>query len=220
VFVAIGRWQRMNGADRMQYVGVEAGGVVAADASVALTVQSGEPVSDGLGVLKLAEASAVLGARIGACIFNSLTLPAILWALGGLEVATACVAAAVLTLLGTRSILVFGGTRIGRLMTLQIFVSLSALYPSHAPLSALLMAIFIPLVGTFLSVSICSRLADVPSSDDQVLLEADAVVARASQPNVVDIRAAGVARRAGTRVRAQAPPTDSVVAASGNTIKH
>lgn len=194
----------------MRYVGAEAGAGVA--------IERGEGrLAQRFQVFGVDEPSAVLGARIGACVFNSFTLPAILWALGGLEAATACAVAAVFTLLSSRTVLVSGGARIAPVLLFQIVVSMLVLYPVFGAFVAFPLAVFVPLGGSLLSASVCGRIADVPATDDEVLLQADAAVARAMQPNVVDIRSASANRRANARARARAGGAEPPQAASGNT---
>jgi len=64
-----------------------------------------------------------------------------------------------------------------------------------------LLAAFFPLLGMLAFVSASARVAAIRFGRDDRPQEADVVIARATQANVVDIRAAGIARR--TAAKAQ-----------------
>ena len=161
-----------------------------------------------------AEHPAVIGGRVGACLFSSFAFPVILCALGAVDVTAAALIAAVATLVFTRPILLLGGVRIARVLTLQIAIAGLALSATFHVIPALLLAAFLPLLGMLAFVSGSSRLAATWFARDDRPYEADVVIARATQStNVVDIRAAGIARRAATRAPACAA-SDSPVAAA------
>jgi hypothetical protein len=154
----------------------------------------------GVADLCAAEHPAVMGGRLGACLFSSFVFPLGLWGLGAVEATTAALVATALTLLGTRPILLLGGLRIARVLALEIAIAGVAL------------AAFFPLLGMLSFVSASAQMAAARFATDDRPQEADVVVARATQANVVDIRAAGIARRAGPKVPPRAvsvPPVQS-----------
>jgi len=153
----------------------------------------------GLVDLCAAEHPAVMGGRVGACVFSSFAFPGGLWLLGSVDETTAALIATVLTLVATRPILLLGGTRIARVLTLQITIAVVALASTFPMIPSLLLGAFFPLLGMMLFVSSSAQLASSRFARDDRPQEADVVVARATQANVVDIRAAGIARRAGAK---------------------
>lgn len=195
----------------MGYAGAEAAEAVAVPESRggASASAAGSRVSQ----LAVAEHPAVVGARIGACLFNSLGLPTLLWAIGGVSVLSALGLAAALTLLCSRTILAFGGLRIGRVLAVEILATGWALHASYPVLILGFVAVSLPLLGMLASVMASARIASVRfARSDHHLQEADAAVARASQANVVDIRAAGAARRIAERETGLESPASTVAA--------
>jgi hypothetical protein len=167
----------------------------------------------GVGELCRVEHPAVMGGRVGACLFSSFAFPVILYVLGAVDVTAAALIAAVATLLFARPILLLGGLRIARVLTLQIALAGLALSTTFHVIPALLLAGFLPLLGMLAFVSASSRLAAAWFARDDRPYEADVVIARATQStNVVDIRAAGIARRSATKAQAVAV-SDSPAAA-------
>jgi hypothetical protein len=166
----------------------------------------------GVADLCAAEHPAVMGGRLGACLFSSFVFPLGLWGLGAVEATTAALVATALTLLGTRPILLLGGLRIARVLALEIAIA-GVAFASAFPLGpALVLAAFFPLLGMLSFVSASAQMAAARFATDDRPQEADVVVARATQANVVDIRAAGIARRAGPKVPPRAvsvPPVQS-----------
>jgi hypothetical protein len=158
----------------------------------------------GLGGVIAAEHPAVMGGRVGACIFSSFLFPAGLWALGAVDATGAALIATVATILVTRPILLLGGTRIARVLTLEIAIAALAFVSTFPVIPGLLLAAFFPLIGMLACVSASAHIAAIWLVADDRPYEADVVIARATQANVVDIRAAGIARRAGTRTPAHA----------------
>ena len=158
----------------------------------------------GVSDLCATEHPAVMGGRVGACLFTSFIFPVALWALGAVEVATATLIAAGSTLLATRPILLLGGLRIVRVLILQIGIGVLAFGSAFPVIPAFLLAAFFPLLGMLAAVSASARVASARFARDDRPHEADVVVARATQANVVDIRAAGIARRPGSKAQPRA----------------
>lgn len=146
-----------------------------------------------------------MGGRVGASVFSSFLFPAGLWALGAVDATGAALIATVVTILVTRPILLLGGTRIARVLALEIAIAALAFLSSFPVISGLLLAAFFPLLGMLACVSASAHVAAIWLVADDRPYEADVVIARATQANVVDIRAAGIARRAGTKTPARAP---------------
>ena len=140
---------------------------------------------------------------MGACVFSSFAFPVGLWLLGAVDVTGAALIAAVATMLVTRPILLLGGTRIARVLTLEIAIAALALLSTFPVFPALLLAAFFPLLGMLACVSAAAHVAATWLVADDRPYEADVVIARATQGNVVDIRAAGIARRAGAKPQAR-----------------
>jgi len=159
------------------------------------------------------EHPAVLAGRIGACLFSSFAFPAGLWMLGAVDAMTAAAIASVATLVVTRPILLLGGTRIARVLALEILIAALAFSSTFPAIPGLLLATFFPLLGMLACVSGFQRVATTWFVVDDRPFEADVVVARATQANVVDIRAAGIARRTGAKPQAR-PSTDAAAPAS------
>jgi hypothetical protein len=153
------------------------------------------------------EDPSVLIARVGVCAFASFVFPASLWMIGAVTPALACVAAAALTLLTTRPVLLVGGPRVARVVLLEILMALVLLPRVMDPLFAVSAAVFWPLLGTFALASLGARVADQAFAEDERPHEVEAAVARAMQSNVVDIRSAEAARRAAKKSRGQASGT-------------
>lgn len=175
--------------------------------SVVETAQNYEPLTSGLldrvSGLCAVEHPAVMGGRLGACLFSSFGFPLFLWGLGAVEVTTAALISAGSTLVATRPILLMGGLRIAPLLALQISAALLAFTATFPLLPALIMAAFLPLLGMLGFVSAGARVATVRFASEDRPQEADVVIARATQANVVDIRAAGISRRTGTKSQAR-----------------
>jgi len=150
------------------------------------------------------EHPSVLIARLGVCAFASFAFPASLWAVGAATPALACVAAAAMTLLTSRPVLLVGGPRVARVILLEILVALVLLPRVMDPLFAVSAAVFWPLLGTLALASLGAHVADQAFAHDERPHEIEAIVARAMQSNVVDIRSAEAARRAARKSRAQA----------------
>lgn len=150
------------------------------------------------------EHPAVMGGRVGACLFTSFVFPLGLWVLGAVELTTAALVAAGMTLLGTRPILLLGGLRVAHVLALQIAAAALALTSTMPAIPALFLAAFFPLLGMLAFVSAAAQLAAARFARDDRPHEADVVIARATQANVVDIRAAGVARRTGPKAAPRA----------------
>jgi hypothetical protein len=176
--------------------------------SISEDAQSDKAISvgfiSGLGDVIVAEHPAVIGGRIGACLFSSFVFPAGLWALGGVDANGAALIAAVATMLVTRPILMLGGTRIARVLALEIAIAALAFLSTLPAIPALLLATFFPLLGMLACVVASAHVAAIWLVADDRPYEADVVIARATQANVVDIRAAGIARRAGTKAPSRA----------------
>jgi hypothetical protein len=153
------------------------------------------------------EHPSVLVARVGVCAFASFVFPASLWAVGAATPALACVAAAALSLLTSRSILLVGGPRVARVVFLEILVALLLLPRVMDPFLAVSAAVFWPLLGTLALASIGARFADRAFAEGERPREVEAAVARAMQSNVVDIRSAEAARRAAKKARGPAAGT-------------
>jgi hypothetical protein len=147
------------------------------------------------------EHPSVLVARVGVCAFASFVFPASLWAVGAATPVLACVAAAVLSLLTSRSILLVGGPRVAWVVFLEIVVAMVLLPRVMVPILAVATAIFWPLLGTLAFAFLGARFADQAFAENERPREVDAAVARAMQSNVVDIRSAEAARRAGKKSR-------------------
>jgi hypothetical protein len=154
--------------------------------------------------LSAAEHPAVMGGRVGACLFSSLAFPAGLWGLGAVEIPTAAVIAAAATLIATRPIMTSGGLRIASVLALQFVVALVACTATLPLLPAVILAAFFPLVGMLAFVTVAAKVATVVFARDNPVQEADVVIARATQANVVDIRSAGASRRTGPKARGPA----------------
>jgi hypothetical protein len=155
----------------------------------------------------------VVGGRVGACLFSSFGFPAGLWVLGAVSPTGAAVVAILGTLLVTRLILVLGGIRVARVLALQVGIAALALFPTYSPLPALVTSAFFPLLGMLASVSAGARLAGAWFAQEERPREADMVIARATQANVVDIRAAGTSRRAaGAKPQARSISGDALSA--------
>jgi hypothetical protein len=153
------------------------------------------------------EHPSVLAARVGVCAFASFVFPASLWAVGAATPALASVAAAALSLLTSRSILLVGGPRVARAVFLEILIAMVLLPRVMDPFLAVSAAVFWPLLGTLALASIGARVADHAFAENQRPVEVEAAVARAMQSNVVDIRSAEAARRAGKKARGPAAGT-------------
>lgn len=153
------------------------------------------------------EHPSVLVARIGVCVFASFVFPASLWAVGAATPALACVAAAALSLLTSRSILLVGGPRVARVVLLETLVAMVLLPRVMDPLLAVATAVFWPLLGTLALAFMGARFADQAFAENERPREVEAAVARAMQSNVVDIRSAEAARRAGKKSRGSAAGT-------------
>ena len=191
----------MNGADRMGYVGVDGGAATTVDADGGAGGTAAAIWARRLADVGSLEHPAVLGARIGACVFSSFTLPVLWWVLGRMDPTHAAVLAAAFTALVTRPILLLGGSRIGRVLLLQIAISMWVFSVEFSHMTAFMLAVFVPLAGMLTSVTLCARIAGARFADEERVPEADAAVARATQPNVIDIRAAGSVRRVGAKNR-------------------
>jgi hypothetical protein len=158
----------------------------------------------GLGDVATAEHPAVLGGRIGACLFSSFAFPSGLWALGAVDTTSAALIAAVATLVVTRPILLLGGTRISRVLALEMLIAALAFSSTFSLIPSLILAVFFPLLGMLACVSLAAQVATTWFVADERPYEADVVIARATQANVVDIRAAGIARRSGAKPQPRA----------------
>jgi hypothetical protein len=174
---------------------------ISADAESDEAIRTG--FMSGLGDVMVAEHPAVMGGRVGACIFSSFLFPAGLWALGAVDATGAALIATGATMLVTRPILLLGGTRIARVLALEIAIAALAFLSTFPVIPGLLLAAFFPLLGMLACVSASAQVAAIRLVADDRPHEADVVIARATQANVVDIRAAGIARRAGTKTPAR-----------------
>jgi hypothetical protein len=175
---------------------------ISEDAESDATIRAG--FMSGLGDVIAAEHPAVMGGRLGACVFSSFLFPAGLWALGAVDATGAALIATVATILVTRPILLLGGTRIARVLALEIAIAALAFLSSFPVIPGLILAAFFPLLGMLACVSASAHVATIWLVADDRPYEADVVIARATQANVVDIRAAGIARRAGAKTPARA----------------
>jgi hypothetical protein len=153
-----------------------------------------------------AEHPAVMGGRIGACLFSSFAFPFVLWGLGAVDATTAALISAATTLMGTRPVLLMGGLRIAPLLALQIIVALLVFTVTFPLAPALMLAAFLPLLGMLGFVVAGASIATARFARDDRLQEADVVIARATHGNVVDIRAAGISRRGGTKSQPRSGP--------------
>ena len=172
-----------------------------------------DEIPAGLSTVYETEHPAVLGARVGATVFSSFVFPATLWALGAATPGLGCMIAALLSLLVARPLLLLGGHRVGRVVSLEIVFAAVLLPRVFSPLVAIPVAVFFPLLGMLAMGSIAARIAERAFAEYERPHEAEAAVARAMQSNVVDIRSADATRRAGKKVRgstASAPVTQTL----------
>jgi len=163
--------------------------------------------SAGFSTVYETEHPAVLGARVGVCIFSSFVFPAALWAVGAATPGVACLVAALLTVLAARPVLLLGGHRVGRVVLLEIAFAMILLPRVLTPLAAIPAAVFFPLLGILATASLAARIAERAFAEHEHPHEVEAAVARAMQSNVVDIRSADAARRAGKKARGQTTAT-------------
>jgi hypothetical protein len=183
----------------MGRVGVDGGGASTVVEGPGDAVQTASAWTLGWGELHAIEHPAVLGARIGACVFASFTLPVLWWILGETTATSAALLAAAFTVAATKATLTLGGLRIWRVLLVQIAVSAWVFHGAFSVPTALVLALFVPLTGMLATVSVCAKIAGSRFAAGEPFHEADEVVARATQPNVVDIRAAGAGRRTGAK---------------------
>ena len=168
-------------------------------------IDDADTSSPGLARVYENEHSSVLGARIGACLFSSFIFPIALWSSRAATPALACAIAAILSVLTVRPVLLLGGHRVGRVVLLEIAIAAVLLPRVFGPAVAVPVAIFFPLVGMLGVASLVAKLTErVFAERDELPHEVEAAVARAMQSNVVDIRSADAARRAGKKARGQA----------------
>lgn len=158
-----------------------------------------------------AEHPTVTGGRLGACLYSSFVFPAGLWAVGAVDAMNAAMIAAVSTLVVTRPIMLMGGTRIAGVLVLEIAIAALAFCSVFPVLLGLPLAAFFPLLGMLACVSAGQAAVGRFVEDDRPQ-EAEVVIARATQDNVVDIRAAGIARRATASAHDRAVSQPSKVA--------
>ena len=169
--------------------------------------QAVDPNSGALAALADREHPAVLGARLGACLFSSFVFPTLLWTLGAATPAFGAAIAVLMTVIGSRPLLLVGGPKIVRVVLLQIALGAVLLSRVTSPWLGIPAAVFLPLVGMLATVWLVARIAEYMSTEDHRPHEVEAAVARAMQSNVVDIRSAEAARRASKKARGQVAAT-------------
>jgi len=194
---------------------LSADGAVSVCADVERSEQTKRKFLTVLGDVAAAEHPAVIGGRVGACLYSSFVFPAGLWAVAAVDAMSAAMIAAVSTLVVTRPIMLLGGTRIARVLLLEIAIAALAFCSAYPAVVALPAAAFFPLLGMFACVTAAQGAAGWFVEDDRPH-EAEVVIARATQDNVVDIRAAGIARRAAARTQDRTASQPSKVAADSN----
>lgn len=177
---------------------LNADGAVPVCADTERSEKTGRKFSTVLSEVAADEHPAVIGGRLGACLYSSFVFPAGLWAVGAVDAISAAAVASVSTLALTRPILLMGGARIAGVLALEVAIAALAFCSVFPVLVGLPLAVFFPLLGTLACVSAGQAIVGRFIEDDRPQ-EAEMVIARATQDNVVDIRAAGIARRAAAR---------------------